>query len=136
MTDIVSPLARIEVSIFKVGIFCYPCFYAILDPTVATIHVQATTLTSHSIQITWELYIFSSSSSVITGYLISYTTTASYTTGGSVTVYDYGTTSHELTNLEEYTEYIIFVQATTNDNRMSARGNSNEVSVRTYSDGE
>ena len=118
--------------IYKVSILCYPCFYAILDPTVTNIHVWATMLTSHSIRIIWE----PSSLSVITGYLISYTTTASYTTSGSVAVYDYRTLSHELTNLEEYTEYIIFVQATTNDNRMSARGNSSEVSVITHSDGK
>ena len=107
-------------------------FYAILDPTVANIHVWATMLTSHSIRITWEL----SSLSIITGYLISYTTTASYTSCESVTVNDYTTTSHALTKLEEYTEYIIFVQATTNDNRISALGNSSEVSVITHSDGK
>ena len=44
------------------------------------------------------------------------------------------TTSHNLTNLEEDTPYTITVQATTSDNRMSA--NSNEVSVRTYTDGK
>ena len=44
------------------------------------------------------------------------------------------TKSHTLTNLEEYTLYTITVQATTSDNTMSA--NSNEVSVRTYTDGK
>ena len=39
-----------------------------------------------------------------------------------------------LNNLEEDTLYTITVQATTSDNRMSA--NSNEVSVRTYTDGK
>ena len=43
-------------------------------------------------------------------------------------------TSHNITNLEEDTLYTISVQATTSDNRMSA--NSNEVSVRTYTDGK
>ena len=92
--------------------------------------VRATIVTHHSIQITWE----SSSSSNFTGYLISYTTTASYTSGGSVTVDGGSTTSGTLTNLEEDTPYTITVQATTSDNRMSA--NSNEVSVRTYTDGK
>ena len=44
------------------------------------------------------------------------------------------TTSHTLTNLEEYTLYTITVQATASDNRISA--NSNEVSVTTYTDGK
>ena len=43
-------------------------------------------------------------------------------------------TSGTLTNLEEYILYTIIVQATTSDNRRSA--NSNEVSVRTYTDGK
>ena len=93
-------------------------------------NVRATVVTSQSIQITWE----QSSSSDVTGYLISYTTTASYISGGSVTVDDGSTTSGTLTNLEEGTLYTITVQATTSDNRMSA--NSNEVSVRTYTDGK
>ena len=43
-------------------------------------------------------------------------------------------TSHTLTNLEKDTPYTITVQATTSDNRMSV--NSNEVLVRTYTDGK
>ena len=101
-------------------------YVGVLPPT----NVRATAVTSRSIQITWEL----SSSSDVTGYLISYTTTASYTSGGSVTVDGGSTKSHTLTNLEEYTLYTITVQATTSDNTMSA--NSNEVSVRTYTDGK
>ena len=93
-------------------------------------NVRATVVTSRSIQITWE----PSSSSDVTGYLILYTTTVSYTSGGSVTMNGSSTTSGTLTNLEEYTLYTITVQATTSDNRMSA--NSNEVSVRTYTDGK
>ena len=94
-------------------------------------NVRAVVVTSCSIQITWE----PSSSSDVTGYLISYTTTASYVSSSdrskSITV---STTSGTLTNLEEDTLYTITVQATTSDNRMSA--NSNEVSVRTYTDGK
>ena len=93
-------------------------------------NVRATVVTSLSIQFTWE----QSLSPDVTGYLISYTTTASYTSGGSVTVDGGSTTSHTLTNLEEDTLYTITVQATISDNRMSA--NSNEVSVRTYTDGK
>ena len=94
----------------------------------AVTNVRATVVTSRSIQITWEL---SSSSDGVTGYLISYTTTASYTSGGIVHVMVHGgsTTSDTLTNLEEDTLYIITVQATTSNNRKSV--NSNEVSVRT-----
>ena len=102
-------------------------FYVGVEPPT---NVRATVVTSRSIQITWG----PSTSSDVTGYLISYTTTASYTSGGSVTVNDGSTTSGSLTNLEEYTLYTITVQATTSDNRMSA--NSNEVPVRTYTDGK
>ena len=98
----------------------------VLPPT----NVRPTVITSRSIQITWE----PSSSSDVTGYLISYTTTASYTSGGNVTVNGDNTTSSTLTNLEEDTLYTITVQATTSDNRMSA--NSNEVSLITYTDGK
>ena len=51
-----------------------------------------------------------------------------------MTVYGGSTTSGTLTNLEEGTLYTITILATTSDNRMSA--NSNEVSVRTYTDGK
>ena len=47
---------------------------------------------------------------------------------------DGSSTSGILTSLEEGTLYTITVQATNSDNRMSA--NSNEVSVRTYTDGK
>ena len=89
---------------------------------------MASVLTPHSIEVTW------SQSPNVTGYLVSYTTTASYTSGGSVTVNSGSTTSTVLTNLEENTLYAITVQATSNDNRMSV--NSSEVSVITYADGK
>ena len=92
--------------------------------------VRATVVSSRSIQITWE----PSTSDDVTGYLISYATTASYANDGSMTVDGGSTTSNTLNNLEEHTLYTITVQATTSDNRMSA--NSNEVSVRTYTDGK
>ena len=100
------------------------------EPIDPPTNVKATVITSRSVEITWS----HSSSSDTTGYLISYTTTASYTSGGSVTVNGGSTTSGTLTNLEEDTLYTITVQATTSDNRMST--NSNEVSVRTYTDGK
>ena len=96
-------------------------------------NVRATVLTPRSTQITWEPSL--SSGVTIVGYLITYTTTASYINSNersnSITV---STTSGTLTNLEEDTLYTITVQTTTNDNRMSA--NSNEVSVRTYTEGK
>ena len=97
-----------------------------LPPT----NVKATVLTSRSIQITWE----PSPLSDVTGYLISYTTTASYTSGGSVLVNGGSTTSDTLTNLEEDTLYTITVQATIDG--YAASVSSNEVSVRTYTDGK
>ena len=98
--------------------------------TAVSTNVRATVSTPRSVEVTW----YPSPSSNITGYLISYTTSASYTSGGNVTVNGRDTTSHTLTNLEENTLYTITVQATTDDNRMSAY--SNEVSVTTYTDGK
>ena len=87
-------------------------------------------LTPRSVEFTWNQPL----SFGVTGYLISYTTTALYTSGGSVTVDGGSITNYTLTNLEEDTLYTITVQATTSDNRTSAI--SNEVSVRTYTDGK
>ena len=91
----------------------------------APINVRAIALTPRIVEMTWE----PSPSSDVTGYLISYATTASYTIGGSVTVDGGSTTTYTFTDLEEDTYYTITVQATTSDNRMSA--NSNEVSIMT-----
>ena len=62
-------------------------------------NVRATVLTPRSVEVTWSV----SSSSDVIGYLISYTTNASYTSGDSVTVNGRSTTSHTLSNLEEDT---------------------------------
>ena len=93
-------------------------------------NVRATVLTPRSVEVTWTI----SSSSDVTGYLISYTTTASYTSDGNVTVNGGSTTSHTLSNLEENTPYTITVQATTDDNRMSV--NSDPASITTYTNGK
>ena len=68
-------------------------------------NVRATVLTSRSVEVTWTV----SSSPDVTGYLISYTTTAVYTSGGSVTVNDRSTTSYTLSSLEENTPYTFTV---------------------------
>ena len=87
-------------------------------------NVRAIVLTPRSVEVTWDLSI----SPGITSYLISYTTTASYTSGGNVSV-DGTTTSHTLTNLEEGTLYTITVRAT-NDSGTS--GDSNKEEATTY----
>ena len=91
----------------------------------APVNVRITALTPRIAEVTWE----PSSSPDVTGYLISYTTTASYTSGGSATVDGGSTTTYTFTDLEEDTYYTITVQATTSDNRMST--NSNAVSIMT-----
>ena len=96
----------------------------ILAPT----NVRATVLTPRSVEVTWTL----SSSPDVTGYLISYTTTASYDSGGSVMLSDDSASRGTLTNLEEGTTYTITVQATSN----SGNFNSTAVSVTTYTDGK
>ena len=109
------PCDAYSVDLIYVGVF---------TPT----NVRSTMVTSRSIQITWE----PSSSSDVTGYLISYSTTALYTSGGSVTVDGGSTRNHNLTNLEEDTLYNISVKAINIDNDLSVY--SNEV-PRTYTDG-
>ena len=78
---------------------------------------------------TWD----QSPSTKVTGYLISYTTTASYISGGSVMVLGRSTTSVTLTNLEESTPYTITVQT---DSSGTLSVNSDVVSVTTSTDGK
>ena len=89
-------------------------------------------LTPRSVVVTWTV----SSSPDVTGYIISYTTTAEYidNSNRSDSVMLSGSTiSHTFNNLEEGTLYTIGVRATTDDDRMS--GNI-VVSVTTYTDGK
>ena len=90
-------------------------------------------LTPRAIQVTWTV----SSSSDVTGYIISYTTTAEYIDmndrSDSVAVSGNSVTSHTFNNLEEGTTYTIGLQATTNDGRISG---IIAVSVTTYTDGK
>ena len=96
-----------------------------LSVTDALINVNATVLTARSVEVTWDAFPLSSG---VIGYLISYTTTVSYTSGGSVTVNGVTITSYNLTNLEEGTTYTITVQATSSSGMSN---NSNEVLVTT-----
>ena len=93
-------------------------------------NVRATVLTPRSVEVTWTVSL----SPNVTGYIISYTPTASYTSGGSERVNQRTTTRGTLNNLEEGTTYTITVQATTSDNKMSV--NSYAVSVTTYTNGK
>ena len=93
----------------------------------ASIDVSAMVLTSRSVQVAWNAF----HSSCITGYVISYFTNASYTSGGNVIVDDVNQTSYTLTNLEEYTEYDIIVSVISNTGMSD---NSNGVTVTTYTD--
>ena len=88
-------------------------------------------VTPRSVEVTWTA---STPPDDVAGYLISYTTDAEYTSDGSMMVSGNMATRGTLSNLEEATTYTIIVQATTSDNRMS--GNSNEVSVTTYTAGK
>ena len=124
-----NPVTYTIIKIFSYHYIFYliHCYYlGVFPPT----NIRATVLSSGSIQIIWE----SSPTDDVNGYLISYTTTVPFTSRESMMVNGGSTISHTLTDLEEDTLYTITVQATTSDNRMSA--NSNEVSVRTYTDGK
>ena len=93
----------------------------------ASIDVNAVVLISRSVQVTWNTF----HSSCITGYLISYFTNASYTSGGNVIVNGFNQTSYTLTSLEEYTEYYITLRVISN---IGMSDNSNGVTVTTYTD--
>ena len=90
-------------------------------------------LTPRSVEVTWTV----SSSPDVTGYLISYTTTAEYidisNRSRSVMVSDNSATSTTLSNLEENTLYTIGVRGIANDGR---RSGSIEIPVTTYTDGK
>ena len=102
------------------------CFHLdLLAPT----NVTAIVLTPRTVEVMWDQSLLTD----VTGYLISYTTTASYTSGGSVMVDGIDNTSYTLTNLEEDTLYAITVQATTDDIRISPY--SIAVTVITNTDG-
>ena len=100
--------------------------FTVIEPPT---NVTATVLTSRSVEITWD----QSTSSDITGYLISYTTNALYASGGNVTVTGNNTTSHTLNDLEENTPYNIIVQTVRYD---VISASSNEVSITTYTNGK
>ena len=97
---------------------------------LAPTNVTATVLTPCSINVTWDQSLFPD----ISGYLISYSTNASYTSGGSVAVDGVDNTSYTLDNLEENTLYTIIVQATTDDDDKISPY-SIAVTVTTFTDG-
>ena len=99
--------------------------------TDAPTNVNAVVLTSRSVEIRWNP---SHPLSNVTSYRISYTTTASYTSGGSITVNGTNATNSTITGLEEYTIYNITVQAISGSGMMS--GDSDPVLVRTYTNGK
>ena len=100
-------------------------YIGLLAPT----KVRATMLTPRSVEVTWT----PSLSSGVTGYLISYTTDASYiglsNRSRSMTIDN--TTTGTLTDLEEGTTYSITVQATARNNLKSGNSNAETVTTQT-----
>ena len=105
-------------------------YVAIQPPT----NVKAIALTPRSVEVTWN----PSLSSEVTGYLISYDTSAVYVSSNkrtqSVSVNGRYNTSSNFSNLEEGTLYAITVQATTDDN--NRRSINVTAEVTTYTDGK
>jgi len=99
--------------------------------TDTPIYTTAIVLTPRSVQVMWNtIYI---PCNCVTGYLISYITSDSYSSCGNVIVNDANQTNHTLTNLEEYTEYDIIVRVIS---RIGTTDNNNGFTVTTYSDGK
>ena len=94
-------------------------------------NVSARVLSPRSVEVTWNP---SPPLTNVTSYIIFYTTTVSYAVNGNMTVIGSNTTNAIVTDLEENTPYTIIVRA------ISARGvisgDSNEVSVTTYTNGK
>ena len=91
--------------------------------------VTVTLLTPRSVCVMWTR----PSGSGVTGYLISYITTASYTRGGNMMVSGLNNLRGTLSTLEEDTNYIVIVQSTSN-NGLSI--DSNIVNITTYTAGK
>ena len=70
-------------------------------------NVKATVLSPKIIQVSWDPFV----STEVTSYLITYTTTAVYTTGNNITVHGRNVSIVLLRNLEENTLYSITVQS-------------------------
>ena len=100
--------------------------YITADP----INVNATVLTPYSVEVMWRPSFLLPN---VTSYLISYTTTASYTSGGTVTVNGFDALRYTLTDLEENTIYAVTVQAI--NDRGIPSSISNVATVTTYTDG-
>ena len=86
-------------------------------------------LRATSVVVMWD----QSPSTDVTGYLISYSTDASYTSGGNVMVSSHAITSFLITGLEENTPYTITVQSNSSGGLGAP---SNVVSVTTLTDGK
>ena len=96
---------------------------------------MATVLTPRSVMVTWNPSHPLLTN--VTSYMIHYITDVSYTDSASVTVDGINTTNYTLTSLEENTPYNITVQAVSiRGGMMLLSGNSNEVSVITFTDGK
>ena len=96
---------------------------------VVLLDIRVTVIKPRSIMVAWD----QPSSTIITGYLISYSTTALYTSGGNVMVTGRSTTTVTLTNLEEKTPYTITLQI---DSNGVLSPPSDVVSVTTLTDGK
>ena len=70
-------------------------------------NVKATVLAPKIIEVSWDPFV----STEVTSYIITYTTTAVYTTGNNVTVHGHNVSKVLLRNLEENTPYSITVQS-------------------------
>ena len=105
------------------------CIYHVINIALpAPTNVKATVLTRNSVGVTWD------QSLEATGYLISYTSPASYAGGKNVMVNGGDTTSHTLTNLVENTSYVITVQTLTRGGKRSEP--SVKKSIRTVKAGK
>ena len=109
-------------------LFIHTCVFACTgnDPPN---NVKATVLAPKIIEVSWDPFV----SAEVTSYLITYTTTAVYATGGNVTVYGHNVSKVLLTKLEENTLYSITVQ-TVSVNTFS--GPSSVASVITWASGK
>ena len=92
-------------------------------------NVKVTVLTPNTIEVSWDPIL----SEEVSGYYITYNTSAAYVSGNNITIHGYNVSKALLNSLEEDTSYNIHVQSIS-ENKVSTP--SNMVSASTWTAGK
>ena len=92
-------------------------------------NVKVTVLTPNIIEVSWDPIV----SEEVSGYYVTYNTSATYASGNNITIHGYNVSKALLNSLEEDTLYNIHMQSIS-QNKVS--GPSNVVSANTWTAGK